>query len=394
MLSDHSTPPVEHSRIDELSLHCLQIATNPAAVFSICRGQPLYQTIVSAMATLSHLGCIVSKDDALAPRERIDEMSPLLEWSPLILQETKALLGGADATVHEYQLTFIGRLLQLMPVSVQQGMLIFYGFLTGLESLMVLAAAVTSSLSPFSINPQEHQQETSTGSNNNRRRRTNYESVAKTMEQTEMVMKDMNHNLRSDIVAVMNAVIQFKLKRQQFAHEPESILRQWARQLHLSYEKLLVIVELEAHIKFELASFIPFRDIEDPSILSQQLERLAPMVLIMTNAAFASQALEVTSEGNAYAATKEGAIGLFTDSKAVPDLHSPSCLRWEQGDIIVPVTISLHYSRMLVSFSNAIKSHKQFWLSVLLFAHRVQYATFSDDQGMCTAGGASTSRSR
>ena len=385
-LSDHSTPPVEHSRIDELSLHCLQIATNPAAVFSICRGQPLYQTIVSAMATLSHLGCIVSKDDVLAPKERIDEMSPLLEWSPLILQETKALLGGADATIHEYQLTFIGRLLQLMPVSVQQGMLIFYGFLTGLESLMVLAAAVTSSLSPFSINPQEHQQEGAAGGagNNNRRRRTNYESVAKTMEQTETVMKDMNHNLRSDIVAIMGAVIQFKLKRQQFANEPESIVRQWARQLHLSFEKLQSVVELEAHIKFELAAFIPFRDIDDPAVLAQQLERLAPMVLIMTNAAFASQALEVTSEGNAYAATKEGAVGLFTDLKAVPDLHSPSCLRWEQGDIIVPVTISLHFSRMLVSFSNAIKSHKQFWLSVLLFAHRLQYATFSDDQGMYT----------
>jgi hypothetical protein len=202
------------------------------------------------------------------------------------------------------------------------------------------------------------------------------------MEQTEAVMKDMNQGLRSDIVAIMTAVLNFKQKRAQFASEPEQMLRQWARQLHMSYEKLQTIVDLEAHIKYELSAFVPFRDIEDSTVLLQQLERLAPMVLIMTNAAFAAQALEVTSEGNAYMATKEGAVGLFSSLKAVPDLHSPSCLRWEQGDIIVPVTISLHYSRMLVSFSNAIKSHKQFWLSVLLFAYRLQYATFSDDQGM------------
>ncbi|ORC84752.1 putative ATP-dependent RNA helicase [Trypanosoma theileri] len=364
-LPDHADPPIENSRIDELSLHCLQLVSNPVAIFSICHGQPLIETITLSMDTLSQLGCIVNSKDPHAAGERIEEIHSNSQWSPLVLEEAKKVV---LAEINNYEYTFIGRILQLIPVSPQPGMLVFYGFLTGLESLMILAAAVTSSLSPFAPNPLEQK----------RRKR---QTVVRAMEETENVMRNMCCGLRSDIVAVMKAVLMFRVCVSENGEDPATIVRQWCLDHHLSYDKLKAILDLEQHIKYELANFIPFRDVVDPQELLAQLEKVAPIVLVMTNVAFVAQSLEVTTEGNTYTNSKETAVGLFTDIAAVPDIHSPSCLRWQEGDIVIPVQLSLLGNRMIASFSTAIASHKQFWLSLLLLTHRLQYATFADDEG-------------
>lgn len=364
-LPPYSQPPIENARIDELSLHCLQVVSNPVAIFSLCHGQPLVETIVSAMNTLTQLGCILDAKDPLSAGERVEEIYTQQKesWSRMIVEAAQE---EARADIPEYQYTFIGRILQLIPVSPQPGMLVFFGFLTGLESLMILAAAVTSSLSPFSINTSEGRQR--------------HFNVARAMEETENIMRDLCCGLRSDIVAAMKATLLFRLETQRLGENGQA-LRQWCLQKHLSYDKLMAIVDLESHIKYELAEFMPFRNIVEAERLLEQLDKLASMVAVMTNVAFVAQSLEVTSEGNAYTNTKEMALGLFSDLTAVPDIHSPSCLRWQEGDVIIPVQLNLLFDKLLASFSTAIASPKQFWMSLLLFSQRVQYATFSDDDG-------------
>ncbi|CBH10701.1 ATP-dependent RNA helicase, putative [Trypanosoma brucei gambiense DAL972] len=363
-LPEHMHPPIENSRIDELSLHCLQLVSNPVAIFSICHGQPLLETIATAMDTLCNLGCILHRKDPLAVGECISEIHTNSEWSPLVLEEAKNVV---FADIDEYEYTFVGRLLQLIPVSPLPGMLVLYGFFTGLESLTILAAAVTSSLSPFAPNQPE------------KKRRWRHD-VAGAMEETENSMREMCCGMRSDILAVMKAVLLFRV---QFAKSGEDVTaaKMWCAQHHLSYDKLRSILDLEQHIKYELANFIPVRDVPDATVLLNQLEKAAAVMLVMTNVAFVSQALEVVSEGNTYQKTKETAVGIFMDVVAVPDIHSPSCLRWQEGEIIVPVQLSLMGNKMLASFSTAISSHKQFWLSLLLLTHKVMYAVFADDEG-------------
>uniref|UniRef100_A0A0A9YTJ4 Uncharacterized protein n=1 Tax=Lygus hesperus TaxID=30085 RepID=A0A0A9YTJ4_LYGHE len=139
-------------------------------------------------------------------------------------------------------------------------------------------------------------------------------------------MRDLCCGLRSDIVAVMKATLLFRRECVNSGSHVQNV-QQWCMQKCLSYDKLLAIVDLEQHIKYELASFIPFRDIADPSRLLAQLDKLAAMVAVMTNVAFVAQALEVTSESNLYSKTQEMAMGLFSDVNAVPDIHAPSCLR-------------------------------------------------------------------
>ncbi|KAG5471256.1 hypothetical protein LSCM1_01329 [Leishmania martiniquensis] len=364
-LPAYSQPPMENSRIDELSLHCLQVVHNPVAIFSLCHGQPPVEAITSSMNTLTQLGCILDARDPLSAGERVEEIYNHQNeaWSRMIMAAARAEVAR---DIPEYQYTFVGRMLQLIPVSPQPGMLVFFGFLTGLESLMILAAAVTSSLSPFSISANEGRQR--------------HFNVARAMEETENVMRDLCCGLRSDIVAVMKATLLFRIEQQRHGDTVQT-LRQWCLQKHLSYDKLTAIVDLENHIKYELAEFVPFRNILEAEKLLEQLDKLASIVAVMTNVAFVTQSLEVTSEGNAYTNSKEMALGIFSDLTAVPDIHSPSCLRWQEGDIIIPVQLNLIFDKLLASFSTAIASPKQFWLSLLLFSHRVQYATFSDDDG-------------
>ncbi|EPY24587.1 ATP-dependent RNA helicase [Angomonas deanei] len=190
-LQDHAQAPIENSRIDELSLHCLQIVANPVAVFSICHSQPLAETIASSMNTLTELGCIIDKKDPFSANELCTDFDKARtnNWGKEILTTAEE---EASTDIEEFQCTFIGRILQLIPASPQPGMLVFYGLLTGLESLMILASAVTSSLSPFS---------TGNASRN----------LARAMEETENVMRDMCCGLRSDIVSVMKAVLLFRV---------------------------------------------------------------------------------------------------------------------------------------------------------------------------------------
>eukprot|EP00796_Vickermania_ingenoplastis_P003598 gene3598-2539_t len=363
-LQDYSQPPIENSRVDELSLHCLQVVSNPAAIYSICHGQPLLESIISSMNTLTQLGCILDTKDPCAAKEWIPGVCDKnAYWNSLIVASAKKEIEGE---IVEFQCTFLGRLLQLIPVSPQQGILVFFGFLTGLESLMILAAAVTSSLSPFTVAGQE-------GKGKKRM------PMARAMEETENVMLDMCCGLRSDVLAAMKATLMFRIEEARHG-EGSATVKGWCTQKNLSYDKLTAITDLENHIKYELAEFLPFRDIINPSELLEQLDKMATTVVVMVNAAFVAQAVEVMSEGMTYN-TMESAVGIFSDLFAVPDIHSPSCFRWLEGDIIIPIQLSLSYDKLLASFSTAIKTYKQFWASLLLLSYRVHYATFSDDEG-------------
>lgn len=363
-LPDFSQPPIENSRIDDLSLHCLEVVSNPAAIYSICHGQPLLESITSSMNMLTQLGCILRRDDILDAEVSLPEVcKKSAYWNRLIMGAAQKEI---NADIVEYECTFLGRLLQLIPVGPQQGLLVFFGFLCGLESLMILAAAVTSSLSPFVVAMQE----------GNGKKRV---PMTRAMENTENVMMGLCCGLRSDVLAVMKAVLLFRI--QQAAHgEESSTVQSWAAQKNLSFEKLQAITDLENHIKFELAEFLPFADIVDPEELLQQLEKMASTVVVMINVAFVSQSVEVMTEGLTYN-TMESAVGIFSDLFAVPDIHSPSCFRWLEGDIIVPIQLSLSFNKLLASFSTAIKTYKQFWVSLLLLSYQVSYATFSDDDG-------------
>lgn len=364
-LPDYSEPPIENSRIDELSLHCLEVVSNPAAIYSICRGQPLMESISSSMNTLIQLGCILDQRDPCATKEWIPGLCDKnAYWNSLIVSSAKKEIKGE---IVEFQCTFLGRLLQLIPVSPQQGLLVFYGFLTGLESLMILAAAVTSSLSPFTFAGQE-------GGKGKKRM-----PLARAMEETENVLRDMCCGLRSDVIAVMKATLLFRIEEERHGFGSATV-HAWCTQKNLSYEKLSAITDLENHIKYELAEFLPFRDIVNLTEVLEQLEKMAAPVIVMLNAAFVSQAVEVMSEGMTYN-TMETAVGIFSDLFAVPDIHSPSCFRWLEGDLIIPVQLSLSFDKLLASFSTAIKTYKQFWVSLLLLSYRINYATFSDDDG-------------
>lgn len=422
--------PIQHSRIDELALHTLQLAPNPVAVFSLCNAQPLLQSITTSMRSLCEYGCIINAKDPLAGGEGVelrmtkvvapspdkhndgaaaaaggddddddDDEVVVSSWGPMILRAARSLFlegagTGDDAAavnIDEYKCTVIGRLLQIIPVSMQQGLLVFLGFLTGLESLMMLAAAAANSLQPFAAVQARYQGPGATGGRGGRANamaaaRGSAENMARAIELTEDAMRNSCSGNGSDLIAVMNAALRFRIQR---SHPGATLssLQAWCVANHLSYEKLLAIVELDEHIKYELSGFLPFRDLDDPQLLLQQLIEYSTVVVSLTSVAFASQAQRVTTTGGGGGRGaggrphQETATGLFTELKSMPDLHSPSSFRWGLDDIVVPISVTLRYSHTLVSYSTLVRSAKQFFLSLVLFAYRVEYDVFADDAG-------------
>lgn len=384
-------PPVHNSRIDELALHCLQLASNPVAVFSLCRGQPSFQAITASMRTLCDLGCILPKTNKVAGIEDVHEIFENSAWSKSVMEDAQSLVGEeAGVKIDEYVITFVGRLLQLLPVNVQAGMLVFYGLLFGLESIMTLAAACAASPTPFQVNPavfnQPQQQQGGYGANN-RRAKASADSIGKAMAATEASMKSFGPGESSDLLCVMFAVIEFRRWWARFTasndgNGPSDFNAQtWCSDNNLSWEKLMAIVDLDQHIKYELSGFMPFHDVEDAEILSRQLQQNSGAVMFAVSASFASQALLVTNDESTAYAAKEGARGLFTELRAKPDLHAPSCIRWGIDEVIVPVSVSLRFNHLLAGYSTKLVSTRTFFLSVLLLAYKLNYASFEDDNG-------------
>lgn len=379
LLPAFPAPPIEHSRIDELALHVLQLASNPVAMFSICRGQPSFEAITSSMRCLCDLGCIVP--EKAEGGEAVPEMQQASEmWSPIIIDEAKRSMAAEGVTIQEFSTTFIGRILQRIPVSVHQGMLVFYGLLLGIESLGILAAACCNCQNPFIVDvfaPQQQQ-----GGGRGRRPKASGESIGRAMEATETSMKSFSGAIPSDIAASMGACLAYlDWLHQHHGQVSESQCRDWCARHNLAFDRLTAIVDLDQHIKFELSDIVPFRDIPEPAVLREQHKAFAPVLEVMICAAFASQALEVTAEGAAQFKTREGAVGIFGDLKAMPDLHNPSCMRWTIGEVVVPVAVSLRFSHMLCSYTTHISGLKAFYTNILLLAHHLKYAAFQDDEG-------------
>jgi hypothetical protein len=392
-LPEHSPAPIVNSRIDELALHVLQVVQNPVALFGLCCSQPTIQSIRTSMRTLCDAGLIIpSSSEEEATTEdgssgaAATAASPTQSaWNEPIIGETAAFL-QEGVKIDRYRATFVGKLAQVMPVSVAQSVLIFYGFLTGLESLMILAASCANLPLPFMVNtpslaPQQQNNNRRGGGRNGGRGfvREATESIGRAMELAELSMKEHSRHCGSDVVAAMGLVLAFKLEAAGGANVIE--LDQWCAKQHVSREKLQAILDLEEHVKFELGAFVPFRDVDDAQVQQNQLTRLDNVVRAMICTAFAPQALEVTAEGSMRFKIKEGAHGIFTDLAAVPDLHTPSSIRWEVGTVVVPVTLSLRHSHLLGSYTTAMPDLKMFYLSCLLFAHRLRYEAFEDEAG-------------
>jgi len=376
-LPEHSPAPIVNSRIDELALHVLQVVQNPVALFGLCCSQPTIQAVQTSMRTLTDAGLIVDVRD--------DDEALTSKWNEPILGEATASL-QEGVKIDRYRATFVGKLAQVLPVSVSQSLLVFYGFLTGLESLMVLAGACANLPLPFVVqqpatNPMQQQGGRRGRGRNNHQNfaRDAAQSIGRAMELAELSMKEHSHDSESDIIAAMGVVLAFRVEARTGATDHQ--LNEWCVRNQVSRERVQAIMDLEDHIKFELGSFVPFRDVDEPEVQQKQLTRLPNVVRGMISTAFASQALEVTAEGSMRFKIKEGAHGIFTDLAAAPDLHTPSSIRWEVGTVVVPVTLSLRHSHLLGSYTTVVKDTKTFYLSCLLFAHRLHYEIFEDDDG-------------
>jgi hypothetical protein len=332
------------------------------------------------------LGCILPKEDAVAPREVISEIFSSQAWSSVVLSEARETLSSEGVVIQEYVTTYIGRLLQLLPVNVHSGMLVFFGLLTGLETLMTLTAAAAASQTVFVaesfVTQSQPQQQGGRGGRG--KREQSGDTITQLMLLTEESMKTAANREHSDVLAVVGAVLQFREFLQAEATATgdapsEAAQLAWCAKRKISWDRLVAVMDLDTHIKYELSGFLPFRDIQNPTFVLKQLHDNAKAVKAMICAAFAGQAMSVENTVVRHQMRETG-HGVFTPLRAIPDLNNPSCFRWTNGDIVVPCFVSLRFSHLLGGYSTAVPGFKHFYLSLLLFAYRLQYGAFKDGE--------------
>jgi HrpA-like RNA helicase len=280
-LPDHSPAPIVNSRIDELALHVLQVVQNPVALFGLCCSQPTIQAVQTSMRTLTDAGLIVEVEE--------DDTAVTSKWNEPILGEAASFL-QAGVKIDRFRASFVGKLAQVLPVSVSQSLLVFYGFLTGLESVMVLAGACANVPLPFVVQTPNLPPQQQGGNRRNQNRRNQNmardaaQSIGRAMELAELSMKEHSNDASSDIIAAMGAVLAFKVEAHTGAND--HALNDWCVRNQLSRERVQAILDLEDHIKFELGSFAPFRDVDEPEVQQKQLARLPNVVRAMISTAF------------------------------------------------------------------------------------------------------------
>eukprot|EP01006_Ploeotia_vitrea_P044606 TRINITY_DN66840_c7_g1_i1.p1 TRINITY_DN66840_c7_g1~~TRINITY_DN66840_c7_g1_i1.p1 ORF type:complete len:1209 (+),score=154.58 TRINITY_DN66840_c7_g1_i1:255-3629(+) len=377
-LCDYPVPPIQQSRLDDLTLSLFHISNNPTALYYKCCAAPTREAIDVSVNILLEMGCLYE----------ILPGSPVFDGALMYASPTQRLPGQ----VRQYQSTFIGQVLQRLPVSVHQAMLVFYGLVCGLDSLMMLASSVSNSLHAFVPVTAEDPELVARGIP------PTFEAVSEALKKAEKSMNYYASGTMSDVVACMYAYLEWKSEQAKHDGEwEEEAEAAWCAQRSLSAERLRAIGELYHNIRDESQSFHPSE--LTPAELTAQLNAHTDIIALLVCSAFSDQAIQVSDdtwttpapkknpltkdlEGDAEeedapppaATTQPCGQSIFVQSRTtLPDMHVPSCVQWTSSSVIVPVNVSLRYGKVVVAQSTAVPP-SMYSLMLLLFSFSARFS--------------------
>ena len=378
MLEEYPSPPICNSRLDDLTLHLLQVCASPKSLYSLCKRPPIDESIKISLRALMELGAIVptqADDGALA-------------WSRDIIDAAIEENPEMESDTQRFMPSFLGLILQRLPVSVQSGMLIFYGLTLGLETISIICAAIVQTAIPFVTISQSGEEE-----NPDLISGATFEATAQSKERTHRSLEFFCRTSESDLVACI--VVFLEWKRKSIAGQE---LDQWAEEMCVSLERLVAIDELVVHLHNELRSFFPCQSyiggegaIVDAVSLQKQLKVHQPIVLWLICVTFAGNAVKVREVRNeSRKQNRELGMPLFLKrASTYPNSHIPSVVTpWRLGQIVVPVAITINEGRNSVAIQQTM-AHSQFLLLLLMLYPVIKYNSqlLEDSQGTYRAFG-------
>ena len=336
-------PQIANQRINELSLHTLEVAPNPTAVFNLCRVTPKIESVNLSLEYLIDDGCVLLASDPHASTEALDS-SEAVPWRNTIMQNPiNAELRGAT-----YVTTFRGKVSQHLPLSLECSSIVFFGVQMGLESIMVLAASIVDSGSPFYAPMEESKRDP---------------------ELVKAVGKEMarhSHGLPSDIIASLDVLIAYKCDVVQPVLS-EAAEEEWCNERQVSRTRIQSILALEQQTKLQLSEQVSFRDVDDPKALQNLLNHHARTIHLLVAASHLERALFI--QNDPAQAQVQGTVGpcIFLGIDAICDQAAPTCVVWERNEVVIPLVTQVRYGRLLGAFASRL-TQKEFNLLLVLFS--------------------------
>lgn len=342
-------PQIANSTIHELALHTLQVCQNPIGCFNLCRVTPKPVSIQLSMMVLQDGGYALRNDHPLAAAEGT-ESEESKRWREFVMnsEENKELQGEMYVT------TLKGRIAQRLPLGLESSTMVYLGLVFGLESLMVLAAAIASCGTPFYTTSDADD------------RSMKVQAIKSTVD----VIKSYAHGLPSDVIAALAVTIAFK--KQRFGGLSEDGEEHWCIHNCVMRSRLGDILRLEAQIKEQLSSQVPFVDITDPTEQEALLQQHASLVSLLAAGSHLERALFVQFDQRRAQKEKKVGPSIFLGLDALSDLFVASVCPWNVNSIVVPLSIQTRYEKLLGNFAIQLPP-KVFNIILLLLAPQIVF---------------------
>lgn len=343
-------PQIANSTINELALHVLEIAGNPFAVFNLCRMTPKGESVRLSMNFLLDGGCVMMTTHPKARLEAMETPEAALWREPIMLNELNRELQGTT-----FVTTVKGKVVQHLPLDIQSGSIVYHGLVFGLESIMILAAAICASGTPFYVFTEEGDRAAHKGA---------------LREKVSESMRAHARGLNSDIVCALSVAIEYKKMLAEGVSEEGQDA--WCSSHDLSRIRLQNIIQLEEQIKEQLSAHIAFTDVSDVNVLQQQLDRHAPAISFLVAASHLERALFIKNDRRRAQAERQVGPSIFLGIDALCDMFVATACPWDINHIVIPLSIQVRYEKLLGAFAMQL-TQKEFNLLLLMMVHDVVY---------------------
>lgn len=346
-LLPQTVPHICNSRVDELTLHLLQIADRPTEVLDRCFASPSPLSLWLSRGVLQDNGLAIRKDESRRWWQGESfESTAATEWSAWLANDTANAKNSSSTTdpgaatvaaLDALTATAKGRIVQFMPLSVQPSLLVWSGLIYGVESLAILAASVCSAGSPFYAFAGAELAG-----------RAYIEAIGK----AEAAMRRfMPPGIKSDVITAVHAIIQYKIVAQS---RSAAELEAWLEESSMHAMRVESILALERQIADQLGQQVTFFSTLNPEDQLTQLQQSARVLDALVISAFSANAIYVNKAPQEAQKAKSAGYGIFLEFGALRDRTVPSVVEWEKDQVAIPVVVQRRSETLFGYFSMSV----------------------------------------
>eukprot|EP00658_Telonema_sp_P-2_P068602 TRINITY_DN5752_c0_g1_i4.p1 TRINITY_DN5752_c0_g1~~TRINITY_DN5752_c0_g1_i4.p1 ORF type:complete len:551 (+),score=167.88 TRINITY_DN5752_c0_g1_i4:110-1762(+) len=345
-----NTPGIQNSPLVDITLNLMCITHAPMAVYSTCLSLPSPSAVRSSISYLLDNGLLMRGEFRLAQEEE-HQVERANAWRAVIDKEVTA----TDA--QKFTTTLRGRICQALPFQPQQDLMVHWGLLCGLESLMMLAANVATIGSPFYTPPTASKEDANARA----------EDVRRVMAQYRNKAIGQGAFCQSDIIPSILLLIEY-MEQANTGKDIEA-LEEWCEIRCASQAYLGSMMDGYNTTLETMSELIPTLPLSVSSAtLIAQLKANHLLVGFVTGACYVENAVRV---GKTFHGASQGRC-MFHSFSAMQNTTAATIAPWKEHNVIVPQMMQFRYNKLLASTFTQF-TNNQFSLLLLCTSNAISF---------------------